>query len=68
MQPDYGSILFYAIAPIFYNLSIIASIFIFKDNIGIIGLGLGAMIGAILQLIVVVVGLKGLGFWWAPKL
>lgn len=68
VQQTMGRFFFYAIAPIFYNFSIIASIFIFKDNIGIIGLGLGAMIGAILQLIVVVVGLKGLGFWWAPKI
>ena len=68
VQQTMGRFFFYAIAPIFYNLSIIASIFVFKDNIGIIGLGVGAMIGAVLQLIVVVVGLKGMGFYWAPKI
>ena len=68
VQQVYGRFFFYAIAPIFYNLSIIASIFIFKNNIGIVGLAIGAVIGALLQLVVVCIGNYGLGFHWRPKI
>lgn len=66
VQQTMGRFFFYAIAPLFYNLSIIVSIFIFKHNIGLVGLGLGALIGAILQLVVVVCGLWATGFRWHP--
>ena len=68
VQQTLGRFFFFAIAPIFYNLSIIASIFIFKDNIGLVGLGIGALVGGILQLIVVLIGLQGLNFTWRPKI
>lgn len=68
VQQTMGRFFFYAIAPLFYNLSIIISIFIFKDNIGIIGLGVGAMIGAILQLVVVFGGLWKMNFHWHPRI
>lgn len=68
VQQTLGRFFFYALAPLFYNLSIIASIFIFKDNVGIIGLGLGALIGSILQLLIVIVGLWKLGFHWRPSI
>lgn len=68
VQQTMGRFFFYAIAPLFYNLSIIASIFIFKDNIGLVGLGLGAFLGAILQLIIVAFGLYKLNFHWHPKI
>ncbi len=67
-QQTIGRFFFYAIAPLFYNLTIIASIFIFKDNIGIVGLGIGALFGAIFQLLVVIIGLYGLNFHWRPKI
>jgi putative peptidoglycan lipid II flippase len=67
-QQSLGRFFFYAIAPLFYNLSIIASIFIFKHNIGLVGLGIGALIGAILQLLVVIAGLWKLGYSWQPKI
>src|SRR5215207_856106 len=57
VQQTMGRFFFFAIAPLFYNVTIIASIFIFKDNIGLVGLGLGALIGAIVQLLVVCLGL-----------
>lgn len=66
VEQVFGRFFFYAIAPLFYNLSIIASIFIFKSNVGIIGLAIGAAVGAVLQLIVIVVGTYGLGFRWKP--
>lgn len=66
VQQVYGRFFFYAIAPIFYNISIIASIFIFKNNIGIVGLAVGAAIGAVLQLLIIIFGNYGLGFRWRP--
>lgn len=68
VQQTFGRFFFYAIAPLFYNLSIIASIFIFKDNLGLVGLGVGALIGGILQLVVVIIGLWKLNFHWRPKI
>ncbi len=67
-QQTLGRFFFYAIAPLFYNLSIIASILIFRHNIGLVGLGIGALIGGILQLVVVLVGQIGLHFHWHPRI
>jgi putative peptidoglycan lipid II flippase len=62
VQQTFGRFFYYAIAPLFYNVCIIASIFIFRHNIGIVGLGIGALLGALLQLFVVMFGLGGLDF------
>ena len=67
-QQTLGRFFFYAVAPLFYNLSIIASIVLFRHNIGLVGLGIGALAGGILQLAVVVVGLYGTKFHWRPKI
>ncbi len=67
-QQVFGRFFFYAIGPIFYNVSIIASIYIFKDNIGIVGLAIGAAVGAVLQLVVILVGTYKLGFHWRPHI
>jgi putative peptidoglycan lipid II flippase len=68
-QQTMGRFFFFAIAPLFYNVSIILSIYIFKDtSLGIIGLGVGALIGGILQLAVVCFGLIGTNFHWKPKI
>ncbi len=66
VQQTLGRFFFFAIAPAIYNLTIIASIFIFYNNIGLVGLGIGAVIGAILQLVVVIAGLRKLNFTWRP--
>ncbi len=63
VQQTYGRFFFFAISPIIYNLSIIASVYVFKD---LTGLGVGALIGAVLQLVVVCLGLYGLGFKYYP--
>lgn len=68
VQQTMGRFFFYAIAPLFYNVSIIVSIFVFKDNIGLVGLGIGAFIGAILQLIIVILGLWKMHFHWHPRI
>lgn len=67
-QQTLGRFFFFGIAPLFYNLSIVLSIFIFRNNIGIVGLGIGALIGAVLQLIVVAIGSSKLNFHWHPKI
>jgi putative peptidoglycan lipid II flippase len=68
VQQTFGRFFFYAIAPLFYNLSIIVSIYVFKHHVGIVGLGIGALIGALLQLLVALLGLWGLGFHYKPKI
>ena len=68
VQQSLGKFFFYAIAPLFYNTAIIISIFVFKDNIGIVGLGIGALAGAILQLIVVIIGAYNSNFHWNPRI
>lgn len=68
VQQTYGRFFFYAVAPIGYNLAIIVSIFLFRNNIGLVGLGLGAMLGAVLQLLIVLFGLPGISFRWKPQI
>ncbi|MDB5186119.1 MAG: integral rane protein MviN [Candidatus Saccharibacteria bacterium] len=68
VQQTYGRFFFYAIAPLFYNASIVISIYLFKDNIGLIGLGIGALAGAVLQLAIVMFGMHGAGFKFRPKI
>jgi putative peptidoglycan lipid II flippase len=65
VQQSLGKFFFYAIAPLFYNTAIIVSIFVFKHNIGIVGLGIGALVGAILQLVIVVIGAYNSNFHWS---
>jgi putative peptidoglycan lipid II flippase len=66
-QQTMGRFFFFAVAPLFYNLSIIVSIYMFKDSsLGIVGLGLGAFVGAWLQLAVICFGLVGSKFRWKP--
>jgi putative peptidoglycan lipid II flippase len=68
IEQTMGRFFFYAIAPIFYNLSIIISIFVFRHNVGLVGLGVGALIGALAQLLIICVGLWKLGFHWYPHI
>ena len=68
VEQVFGRFFFYAIAPLFYNACIIASLYIFKGNIGIVGLAIGAAFGAVLQLVVIVAGTYGLGFHWRPRI
>jgi putative peptidoglycan lipid II flippase len=69
VQQTLGRFFFYAIAPLFYNLAIIISIYVFKGtSFGLKGLGVGAFVGGILQLGVVCFGLIGTRFAWHPKI
>lgn len=68
-QQTLGRFFFFAVAPLFYNLFIIFSIYIFKGTeIGIVGLGIGAMVGAVLQLAILALGLIGTNFHWQPRI
>ncbi len=67
-QQTFGKFFFFAIAPLTYNISIIISIFVFKDNIGLIGLGIGALIGALIQLALITIGAVRSRFHWSPKI
>lgn len=68
VQQVFGRFFFYAIAPLFYNLSIILSVLVFKNNLGLVGLGIGALIGAVLQLAIVGLGLLGANYTWRSSI
>ena len=69
VQQTLGRFFFYAIAPLFYNVSIIVSIYVFRGtSFGLKGLGLGAFIGGLLQLAVVMFGLIGTRVYWRPRI
>lgn len=78
VQQTMGRFFFFAIAPLFYNLSIIASIYVFPchqangvctaEGPGLTGLGIGAVVGGVLQLAVVCFGLIGTRFIWRPRI
>jgi putative peptidoglycan lipid II flippase len=68
IQQTFGRFFFYAVAPLFYNMAIIASVFVFKDSIGIIGLGIGALVGAILQMLIAWLGMLGLKYRYKPQI
>lgn len=68
VQQTFGRFFFFAIGPLVYNLCIIVSVYIFKDNLGLIGLGIGALAGAVLQLVIVCFGLFGLNFRYFPSI
>lgn len=68
VQQTFGRFFFYAVAPLVYNLAIIVSIYVFKDGLGIVGLGLGALIGGVLQLLVAIVGMYGLGYKYRARI
>lgn len=68
VQQTFGRFFFFAVAPLFYNAAIIFSVYIFKDSIGVVGLGVGALAGAVLQLIIAGCGFIGLGYRFRPKI
>ena len=68
VQQTFGRFFFYAIAPLFYNATIIVSIYVFKEDLGLIGLGVGALIGALLQLMISILGFIGIRFKYKAKI
>jgi putative peptidoglycan lipid II flippase len=67
-QQSLGRFFFYATAPLIYNLCIIGSMYAFKDSLGLVGLGIGAFVGAVLQLLLVIAGSYGTGMRWTPHI
>lgn len=76
-QQALGRFFFYATAPLLYNGSIVAAALIFSTahghaggpgGLGIVGLGIGALVGAVLQLGVVLLGTYGTGYRWTPDI
>lgn len=78
IQQALGRFVFYALAPALYNVGILIGIVWFTGGInifgwqifegGIMGVALGVVFGAVLQLIVSLIGLFGLGFDYEFKL
>lgn len=78
VQQAVGRFVFCALAPALYNIGIIVGILSFTKGInifgiqlfegGIMGVALGVVLGALLQLVVSVVGLVGLGFNYRFKI
>lgn len=78
MQQAIGRFVFFALAPLIYNIGIIIGITVFTNGItlfgvevfegGIMGVALGVVLGAIMQLVVSAIGLIGLGFDYQFKI
>ncbi len=68
VQQTFGRFFFFAIGPIVYNMCVIASIFAFRSNIGLVGLGIGVLAGGIAQLLTSLLGLHGLNFHYRPQI
>ena len=78
MQQAVRRFIFYAIAPALYNIGIIIGILVFTDGInifgiqlfegGIMGVAIGVVFGALMQLVVSIIGLVGLGFDYEFKI
>jgi len=54
----------YSLAPIFYNLGIIIGAWFFVPMVGLIGLPLGVILGALLHLCVQIIGARNAGWRW----
>ena len=78
IQQAVGRFVFYSFAPAIYNLGIILGITVFTNGInifgvqlfdgGIMGVAIGVIFGAILQLIVSLIGMFGLGMDYERKI
>ena len=78
IQQALGRFIFYALAPALYNVGILVGIVWFTNGInlfgwqifegGIMGVALGVVFGAVLQVLVSLIGLFGLGFDYEFKI
>ncbi len=78
IQQAVGRFVFFALAPILYNIGIIIGLLVFTDGInlfgwqvfegGIMGVALGVVLGSMLQLAVSAIGLIGLNFDYRFKI
>lgn len=68
VQQTFGRFFFYAMTTLIYNTMIILSIFLFRDNIGLVGLGIGALAGAVAQLLIAILGFVGMKYKYNAKI
>ena len=77
LQQSLGRFFFYALGPLFYNSCIIASAIIFSTanhhnggpgEMGLTGLGVGALFGAAAQLLIIAIGMKNTRYQWQPRI
>jgi putative peptidoglycan lipid II flippase len=68
VQQAKGRFLFYAIAPSVYSLGIIFGTLVLSPRLGIMGVAYGVVIGAIAQLVIVALGIRGQGLEYSPKI
>lgn len=68
VQQTVGRFFFFAVAPLFYNLSIIAAIVLLNKELGVVAVGVGVVIGAVLQLLVAGVGMIGLRYRYSFRI
>ena len=74
IQQAVGRFVFYSLAPALYNVGILIGITVFTNGInifglqlfegGIMGVAIGVVFGAVLQIFISLIGLFGLGFDW----
>ena len=63
---SYKKFLITSLAPILYNLGIIFGLFFLYPKFGVMGLGYGVILGAILHLLVQIPEVMRYGFTWSP--
>jgi putative peptidoglycan lipid II flippase len=68
VQQTVGRFFFFAIAPLFYNISIIVAIVLLNKQLGVVAVGVGVVVGAVLQLLVAGVGMIGLRYRYSLKI
>ncbi len=63
---SYKKFLILSIAPILYNIGILIGLFFFYPHLGLYGLGLGVILGALMHLLVQAPAVFSEGFRWKP--
>ncbi len=62
MLVGYRRFVFYGLSPVFYNLGIILGTFFLASRIGIYGVAVGTIIGALFHLGIRIIGMRNIGF------
>lgn len=77
VQQSFGRFFFYSMTTLVYNAAIIVSALVFSlapgasggpGNLGLVGLGIGALVGALLQLLVAIFGFIGLRYKYQARI
>jgi putative peptidoglycan lipid II flippase len=68
IQQAFSRFLYFALAGVFYNLGIIAGVIWLAPRYGIYGVAAGVVAGVVLQAVIQLGGLVGLGYRWRPML